>query len=173
MLLKDSLDLGYCTNWFDVKSNWLLWTMWKFTFKPKVFVTKSTKKFISRNILLVSTFYVFSHLSGNEDGWCENSKMVWIRKKVHKSWLKSMFWRCQNFFLFFFQGNLDYHQDMDGTNFNKWAEEAFSSLPPRSVIVMVKIMKMTVYVWSWSKFSWIKHERDPCHSVEISQFSVT
>ena len=23
-------------------------------------------------------------ISGNEDGWCENSKMVWIRKKVEK-----------------------------------------------------------------------------------------
>ena len=72
---------------------------------------------------------------GNEDGWCENSKMVWIRKKV-KIDSNSCFEGTN--FLSILQGNLDYHQDMDGTNFNKWAEEAFRSLPPRSVIVMVK-----------------------------------
>ena len=38
-----------------------------------------------------------------------------------------------------FQGNLDYHQDMDGANFNKWADEAFKNLPAGSVIVMVSI----------------------------------
>ena len=77
-------------------------------------------------------------ISGNEDGWCENSKMVWIRKKVKVALIHPCFEDIQ--FCFYFQGNLDYHQDMDGTNFNKWAEEAFRSLPPRSVIVMVKMM---------------------------------
>ena len=56
-----------------------------------------------------------------------------------KSNITSLTLFCNFFYIFFFlfQGNLDYHQDMDGTNFNAWAEEAFKELPPNSVIVMV------------------------------------
>ena len=42
-------------------------------------------------------------------------------------------------FFFVLKGNLDYHADMDSDNFNRWAEEAFASLPPGSVIVMVRL----------------------------------
>ena len=40
----------------------------------------------------------------------------------------------------FDQGNQDYHQDMDGHNFNEWAEDCFKHLPPGSVIVMVNLL---------------------------------
>ena len=54
-----------------------------------------------------------------------------------------------------FQGNLDYHQDMDGENFNKWADKAFKNLPPGSVIVMVsinvkkEIIRCTIWYHIW------------------------
>ena len=46
--------------------------------------------------------------------------------------------KLEKFNSHFLQGNMDYHADMDSDNFNRWAEEAFASLPAGSVIVMVR-----------------------------------